>query len=375
MTRYTDFVNYNLSMLQDQVRTESYRRAIKQTVRPGDVVLDLGTGSGALACFACQAGARRVYAIEAEDVIEMAKQICRKNGYQDRVAFVKDHSFRADLPERVDVLVTETMGTFGLDEGLLGSVIDARDRFLKPNGVIIPRSLELFTVPVELPGFYQHMVDFWASNRFGVDFSPVRRYAVNNFHPIRLHEDAFLSDPAATVRTMLSDATTSTVGNTLSFDAKRRGQLHGIAGWFTAELIPGLSLSNAPSSASSHWGMAFFPVEHQVPVERGNRMRIDMRSQSNGSLWTWDVEVHGQRCQHSTIWGFQQASGEAHKLSPTFAPRLSARGHAEFFLLSLLNGHKTVHELQEELLERYPDLIMNIEQAAAFVQDIVIRLT
>lgn len=371
MTKYTDFVNYNLSMLTDHIRTEAYRHAILQTVKPAQVVLDLGCGSGILAFFACQAGAQRVYAIESEEVIEMAKQVCLKNGFQDRIVFVNDLSFRVELPEQVDLLMTETMGTFGLDEGLLGSVIDARDRLLKKGGTIIPRSIELFMVPVELPGFYQNMIDFWASGRFGLDFSPVRRLATNNFHPIKLNQEAFLSDPVKLLAVILADAKTSDVRSEVSFYAKRRGKIHGIAGWFSVEVSNGIFVSNAPESATSHWGLAFFPLERPVALERGNRVRLAIESTGNGAAWDWQVEVNEQRFNQSTLWGFPQTMGEPHKLLPTSRPRLSRRGEAELFLLSLFSGEKTISELAQELRRQFPDLIRSQEQASASVQEVV----
>lgn len=371
MTKYTDFVNYNLSMLTDQVRTDTYRKAILQSVKSGDVVVDLGCGSGVLTFFACQAGARKVFAIESEEVIEMAKQVCRQNGFQDRVVFLNDLSYCVELPERADVLLTETMGTFGLDEGLLGSMIDGRIRFLKERGTLIPQSLELFMVPVELPGFYQHMVDFWASGRYGVDFSPVRRFAANNFHPLKLDEETFLSNPLSLVRIPFSTAVTSDMESEVSFYATRRGRMHGLAGWFAVELLKGICLSNVPGSPTSHWGIAFFPLERPVPLERGNRIRVAVRSMSNGTVWGWRVEINGRQFDQTTLWGFPQPEGELHKLSPECTPKLSRRGEAELFLLGLLNGKTTITQLEDEIFHGYPDLVKTREQAAAFVREVV----
>ena len=120
MTKYTDFINYHLSMLVDDVRTGAYRQAISQVVKSGDVVVDVGCGSGILTFLACRAGARHVYAIESEPVIEMAKLVAGQNGFQDKVTFLNDVSFKVDIQERADVIVTETMGTFGFEEGILG---------------------------------------------------------------------------------------------------------------------------------------------------------------------------------------------------------------------------------------------------------------
>ena len=113
MTKYTDFINYHLSMLVDDVRTGSYGQAISKMVKTGDVVVDVGCGSGILSFLACRAGAKHVYAVENEAVIEMAKLVAAKNGLQNRITFFNDVSFAVELPEQADVIVTETMGTFG----------------------------------------------------------------------------------------------------------------------------------------------------------------------------------------------------------------------------------------------------------------------
>ena len=300
MTKYTDFINYHLSMMVDDVRTGSYRQAISQVIRKGDVVVDVGCGSGILSFLACRAGARHVYAIEREAVIEVAKLVAAKNGLQDQVTFFNDVSFSVELPERADVILTETMGTFGFEEGILGSLTDARDRFLKEGGRLIPHSVELFLVPVELPKFYEHAIDFWVTGCQGLDYSPVRELTVNNFHPLKLHEGTFLSEPTHVERIVFAETKRAEVDTNVSFYATRRGRLHGLAGWFNAELVPGLQVSNGPGDRASHWGLAFFPIDRPVPVERGNRILTEISSTDNGEYWHWRVDVNGHRFEQST---------------------------------------------------------------------------
>lgn len=300
MTKYTDFINYHLSMMVDDVRTGSYRQAISQVIRKGDVVVDVGCGSGILSFLACRAGARHVYAIEREAVIEVAKLVAAKNGLQDRVTFFNDVSFSVELPERADVILTETMGTFGFEEGILGSLTDARDRFLKEGGRLIPHSVELFLVPVELPKFYEHVIDFWVTGCQGLDYSPVRELTVNNFHPLKLHEGTFLSEPTQVERIVFAETKRAEVNTNVSFYATRRGRLHGLAGWFNAELAPGLQVSNGPGDRASHWGLAFFPIDRPVPVERGNRILTEISSTDNGEYWHWRIDVNGHRFEQST---------------------------------------------------------------------------
>ena len=303
MTKYTDFINYHLSMLVDETRTGAYSQAISRVVKPGDVVVDVGCGSGILSFFACRAGARRVHAIESEPVINIAELVAAKNGFQDRITFYNDSSFNVELPEPADVVVTETMGTFGFEEGILGSLTDARERFLKKGGRLIPHGVDLFLVPVELPQFYEHVVDFWVNRCQGFDFSPVRHLTVNNFHPLKLHEGTFLGDPLRVQEIEFGEATQTEVKAGFTIHARRQGWLHGLAGWFNAELIPGLSISNGPRDKASHWGLAFFPIERPVSVDRGNRIDVEMSSSQNGECWHWNVSVNGLRFEHSSAKG------------------------------------------------------------------------
>jgi protein arginine N-methyltransferase 1 len=88
------------SMIADTVRMRAYTAALRAAVKPGDVVLDIGTGTGIFALLACQYGASKVYAIEPNDNIQVARKLARENGFQDRIEFIQDLSTKVDLPER-----------------------------------------------------------------------------------------------------------------------------------------------------------------------------------------------------------------------------------------------------------------------------------
>ena len=110
-------------------------------VRPGDVVLDVGAGTGILSLFAARAGAARVYAVERTTVAVLAQELAAANGFAEIVQVIHGDIMDIELPERVDVIVSEWLGGFGIDEGMLVPVIAARDRWLKPGGVMIPSSV------------------------------------------------------------------------------------------------------------------------------------------------------------------------------------------------------------------------------------------
>jgi len=154
-------------MLLDKIRCDAYREAIQRTVKPGDLVVDLGAGTGLLSFFALQAGARHVYAIEMTGIADAAAELIEANGFRDRVTLIRQSSKKAHLPERCDVLVTETLSAFCFDtENIIEFVADARERFLKPGGRVIPESADTFLLPI-------------SSEAFGLGQLPPRFYDVD----------------------------------------------------------------------------------------------------------------------------------------------------------------------------------------------------
>ena len=166
-------------MLHDDRRTSDYISALRQAVRPGDAVLDIGTGSGVLAVAAARAGARHVYAVEASDIADVAERVFAANGVQDRVTLIRGWSRAIELPEPADLLVTEVIGNEPFEEELLETTLDARRRLLKPDARLIPHTLELMARPLLIPdtqarqrAIGRHALARW-SQLYAMDFQPL----------------------------------------------------------------------------------------------------------------------------------------------------------------------------------------------------------
>jgi protein arginine N-methyltransferase 1 len=166
-------------MLHDDRRTGDFIAALTAAVRPGDVVLDIGTGSGVLAVAVARAGARRVYAVEASDIAAVAAGVFEANGVQDRVILVPGWSRQIELPEQADLLVAEVIGNEPLEEEILETTLDARRRLLKPGARLVPHALELLARPLLLPEaeirqrvFGRAAVARWR-DLYGMDFQPL----------------------------------------------------------------------------------------------------------------------------------------------------------------------------------------------------------
>ena len=366
------FLDFHRMLLADKVRTESYRRAIFKTVKRGDVVLDLGTGTGILAHFACQAGAKRVYAIDTEkEAIEIAKHIAVQNGLQSRIVFINDHSYLVNLPERVDVIATETTSNFGLEEGVLGFILDARKRFLKKGGLIIPQSIKLWIVPVELPQVYRK-VNFWSRDLFGIDFSRLDHLAMNRYYQTSLKVKSFISRPACLGEIKLSRVEAPLFSGNAFFVTKRPGTLHGVGGWFSSELSSGIFLSNQPPNQAEAWTNVFFPSIRPFRLEKGEHLKVKIISY-NGVSWNWRIKQNGATCEDSDFQGSPLSKEELLKNSPRYMPRLSHKGRVELFLMGMIRRRKTIQQMEKGIRSRYPNLFHDQRATSAFVQEVVSR--
>ncbi len=264
------------AMMSDEVRLNSFRRAIFDTVGEGDVVVDLGAGLGILAFFAVQAGAERVYAIEKLDV-SLAQKLAQKNRL-DNIIFIRGNSTEVELPEKADVMISETLGSFAIDENTLEFIIDSRRRFLKKKGKVIPRKLKLWLTPVEASKPYEKMA-FWNDmlTKYGVDFSPAVGEVLSKLIVEDIKNKEFMAEPKVFKNLDLRKIKEPVVESSLTFNFSRSGIFHGFAGWFQANLSRGVSVNTGPNAERTHWKQAFFPLKQPLKVRADDEVVITMK--------------------------------------------------------------------------------------------------
>lgn len=289
-------LDYHRELLNDEVRTNAFREAIAKTVRPGDVVIDLGCGSGILSFFACQAGAARVYSIDNTRMADTAAYLARHLGFADRVTVIHKESREVELPERANVLISETLGVTGFDEGIAGSVKDARARLLADGARILPCRIGVSLVPVELDYDYDRHVAFWSEPRYGFDLSPLRMFASNAIAFAHIRGNAHLAPAAELFSLDLGEATEAQ--GRASFQVWRKAFLHGFGAFFTATLADGITLTNARARETS-WSQALLPLEVAVPVEEGSRVEVELEM-DDGRAWRWRGNVAGEAFDQTT---------------------------------------------------------------------------
>jgi SAM-dependent methyltransferase len=284
-------------MLLDRVRTDAYRAAIERGVRPGDVVLDIGAGTGILSILAARAGASTVYAVERTRIHEFAQDLVEDNELEARVRVIHSDIESVTLPEPVDVIVSEWMGGIGVDENLLAPVLQARDRWLKPGGRMIPARVAGWLAPAHDREQDDEM-RFWASGHYGVDLGLVadcttqehlwnRNVAPADLlaEPQRMWDLDAHSLPLAQAE---KDFTAR-----LTFVTRRPGRFNGLAAWFDADL-GGVRLTNAPDAPDTHWGRFVFPLDDTVEVDAGTRIETEHSCDPAGPGYThhrWAVRI------------------------------------------------------------------------------------
>lgn len=294
----SEYLEYHRSLLADSKRTHAYRQAIRQVVKPGDVVVDLGSGSGILAFFAAEAGARHVYAIDHSHMADFAEFLSGHLGFADRITVLHAPSPKVALPEPADVLVTETMGAAGIDEGMLGFVLEARPRMLRPGATIVPGRIALHAAPVQIDADYERLVAWWSKPRYGFDFTPLRGFASNGVHLVHIDPRAHLATGTAVIDLDLATFDSDVVRGEATFRAKRDGLLHGFATWFEATLAGSIKIHNR-ETRGSHWSQAFLPLETPIAVRRGARIHVDIES-DDGRAWRWQGSAAGEAFDQSS---------------------------------------------------------------------------
>jgi protein arginine N-methyltransferase 1 len=358
-------------MIADNARFGAYAEAIQRAVRPGDVVVDLGCGPGIFALLACRAGARRVYAIDAGEVIHFAKQLAAANGFADRIEFFHGDSRQLQLAERANVLVSDVRGALPLFADALPSIEDARQRFLLNGGVQIPLRDTVYAAIVETPEFYKRLTSPWKDAGRGVDLSPALPLILNGVYKIRSQNSQLITDQQAWCTLDYTVQLTPRAGAKLQFTATRSGMAHGITAWFETQLFEDIGFSTAPGNMGAIYGQGFLPWLEPVALEEGQEIEVDLHADPVGGdyIWRWDTKIAARNgnaernFQLSTFKGAQFTSERLRKRATDYVPVLSESGEAERCLIEAMDGSTSLQEIARSAVARFPKVFRGQDDA------------
>lgn len=282
-----DRIKHHKSMLGDRKRTLAFKQAIEGCVKKNDVVADVGCGTGILSFFALKAGARKVYAIERSGIIELAKRIAEKNRFK-RIEFISSDSTEVELPEKCDVIVSECIGYFALQENMISDVLNFMERHLKDDGIMIPNKIDMFLSLVKSKKAYEN-IDFWKRN-YGIDFSPAREMSSNSTYHVEINRNDLLSKPVLVKEIDLLNDRKIDFNEKVAMKAESSGRAYGLCGYFDAALCKNVRLSNSPGTAT-HWNQEFFPFKEPLKLVKNQDIEVKMKADLNKAFvdWTWEV--------------------------------------------------------------------------------------
>jgi SAM-dependent methyltransferase len=293
-------IEYHRTLLADRVRNAAFYAALRRVVVPGkSTVADIGSGTGFLGFLAAKLGAKRVDLYERAEIAAVARELGRHNRIRN-CQLIPAHSTDVIDPERVDVVVSETLGNYPFEENIIETLNDARARILRPGGIIIPAGLEQFACPVIGARLYRELAS-WDDVGYDLDFAPAKTLTMNNIY-VRWFEGPDLLDGGAAARpwdrVRFERRNKTTRAGELAWPVDRATTIYGLALWWCAELVEGIHLSTSPLHARSHWEQLYLPALTPIAILARETLRARVRSTTSyehGTNVTWTLSVDNPR--------------------------------------------------------------------------------
>jgi len=291
-------LDYYLGLLQDESRIEGFRRGIEEAVLEGDRVLDLGSGLGTFAFFAARAGADRVWAVDQDPIIHVARAVARENGLHDRIEFVRGRVPEVAIPEDPDVLIFEDFSRRFLDDRVFRLLLTFEETLLARGGRIVPGGARLCLAPADLeavrdgegrgpdsedgPGSGNRPEPQPRSGlRFGIDWSAARPYWANEprsgFVPPECLLGTAVTGPSLP---LLPVPRASSLRIRGEWRMERPTRVDTLVHWFDLEPAPGLWVTNEPRADTGPWGQMLLPLDPSLELDAGEVLEVEVRREA-----------------------------------------------------------------------------------------------
>jgi len=307
----------------------------------------------------------------------LARELATANGFAERMRYYHEHSSAVELPERVDVVFGDQVGSWGFQHGYVEYFSDACRRFLKPGGIVMPATIDLMLAPVHAPASFA-WVEFWSSRPAGFDCAPARekaQYAClrENFKP-----DAVAAEPVRVGTLDPAQPRYDFQDLTAEFIAPTDALWHGLGGWVDAHLAPGVTMTNAPVARAIDRQQIFLPFTAPLALRAGSRVRafVDLRIRENLLSWWLEILAPGATepqvlPRQSTFQALLLAPEDLAKTRAGHRPTLSPCGAALRDALTWFDGGHTPEDIAAMLRQRHPTRFSEPADALAFVTTLV----
>lgn len=291
-------IEYHRTLIADKVRNDAFFAALKASIVPGKtVVADIGAGTGLLGLMASKLGAADVYLFETAEVAGVASQVLKANRAKN-CHLIPCHSTEFKDRLQADVIVSETLGNYALEENIVATMADARKRFLKPGGIVIPRAIAQFVAPV-IASRIDNELRAWDRVGHGLDLSPAKVMSFNNVYVRSVKPSELLDDKGIAWDSIdLARDANSTRKGDAHWKAAVPQAIYGFAVWWRAALTAKIELLTAPSAPPTHWEQLYFPLLDPINLKAGESLSLSLRSRTTakaGTHMAWTAAHTGAR--------------------------------------------------------------------------------
>lgn len=350
-------------MIGDSVRMNAYRNALKRLITPDSTVLDIGCGTGVFCMLACKFGARHVYGIEPDNSVKVAEKLMAANGFDDRSTFYNKISEDVSLPEKVDIIVSDLRGALPFFGNHFQIIDDARERFLKPGGKLIPQMDQLYMVPLSDSKLYNSTVYSWLNSfEAGLDFSRLTDMFRDQWQCATIKHKAVAGEPALWTTLNYTEKLPAKIEKEATWTYDKRVTLHGLGVWFDCRHWDDIGFSASPFAEKQPkvYGNAFFPFKSPLSMMPGDTVSVKLSAHQLASdvVISWSTK----HVQGNTVDEFKQTSMNAEiptadtlrRRADNYAPGLSVYGNIELRILEGMKAGQTLGVIARDLADRFP---------------------
>ncbi len=279
-TQFATFAStpVHVEMLRDATRSLTFQRAITAQVTPGMHVVDIGAGSGLLGLWALAAGAGELDAIDATTIGTTLATTFAANGFADKARAHVAHSSKVTVPQRADLVIAEVLGHLGIDEGILATCADAKQRLAKPDAKFIPARVDVVAWPVWVPDFENDLLAFWHNKPYDFELAAMADLSRETTYACNEHDGQRLADTAILSSHVIGDPEPPRWHAKATFTAAFKSAHNGFFLSFVADLGGGVTLDG---SRTSSWKVVFLPSKARQ-LAKGDRLTLEIGSDAEG---------------------------------------------------------------------------------------------
>lgn len=364
-------------MIADRVRMDAYAAALEAAVTPGCTVFDIGAGTGVLSLLACRFGAAHVYAIDPNPAVALVAENAARNGVGHKVTVIPDLTTNFFPERRADVIVSDLRGVLPFLSGHIETLADASQRLLAPGGVLIPACDRVYAAIVTAPERYSRLTAGWVEDRYGLELTSGRAFALNNWVKDRFRPEQLLTPPRLARTIEYAQVTEADARFTaeLEWTVETAGVAHGVGLWFDTDLFGSIGFSNGPGEPDSIYGRALFPWLEPVAMTVGTRIqaRVEAWPIDGEYVWRWEARVWDAsgaevaRFDQSTFKGSPPNRRRLQKGASSHIPSRNREVELDSFVLAQIDGQSTLRDIASRVVARFPGAFVGERAALDYV--------